>query len=362
MSYSNIGILTSGGDCSGLNSVIRSALIRANVLGYGLIGFRRGLQGIVHNDIVKLNYNEVDNALWQSGSILLSNTKQIVKDDKSAYTPDELCKEIEKSCDAYNIKGIIFIGGNGSIRCISKLFEVKPDLPIVVVPKTIDNDVANTDFSVGFFTSIETVSNAISNIRSTAISHERTIVVEVMGRDAGYIAMYAGVTSGADAILVPEFKYDNEKLLEHVKMAHKQRGYCIVVVAESVESESCKNQDVQIGDGFSRTRYSRIGEYFANFFKQNNLDSRSVVIGHTQRGGTTSIMDRILASAFGYEAVNNVVQGNFRIMLSYSKGCIIGRNITDVAKCVSRRLDQNDMCVQIAKNLNIYIGDYCITA
>ena len=359
MDCKRIGILTSGGDCSGLNAIIRSAFIRADVLGYELIGFKRGLQGIVDNSeecLQKFNYYNIDDLLLKSGSILFANTKRIVNKNNNPCTTKELCYAIKDTCKNFGLHGIIFVGGNGSIQCVSNLFNEDKNMPIVVVPKTIDNDVANTEFSVGFFTAIETVSSAIYNIKSTASSHERVMVIEVMGRDAGYIAMYSGVTSGADVILVPEFSYDENVMLDYVKKALKNKGHCIVVVAESVESAECKSEDVQLAEGFVRTKYGKIGEYFAKFFVQHGMDSRAVTLGHVQRGGTTSMIDRIIASAFGFSAINSIVNNEYGIMLAYDGKSIINYNIHEVAKCVSKKISDGDLCVQIAKNLGIYIG------
>lgn len=358
-----IGILTSGGDCSGLNSVIRAAFIRAKILGYELIGIKKGLKGLIEQP---MNYLKIDDhmcdegLLNRSGSMLLSNTKWMAKPDGSKYSNEDCTRLAVEGYKKLGLSGLIYIGGDGSLSVMNNLLAHSKDLNIVAVPKTIDNDVSETDLSVGFATVVEVVTESIENIRSTAISHERVMVVEVMGRDAGFIAMYSGIATGADIILVPEFAYDPQKVLEYTQNCYKRgKNYGIIIVAEAVEASDFKHHKVEVDkeNKLSRVLYGGIGEHIASMLKENGFDSRSVTLGHTQRGGKTSILDRIVASGFGAAAVDAIDSGKCGIMLSYKNNGIITIPIKEVSKSINKQLSKEDICVHIAQKLGVYIGE-----
>lgn len=358
-----IGILTSGGDCSGLNSVIRAAFLRSKILGYELIGIRRGLKGLVErpmncfkieSDICK------ESLLSQSGSILLSNTKFPLAANQKKYSNEECEKFAADGYKNLGLSGLIYVGGDGSLSIMHNILSNNSELNIVAIPKTIDNDVSATDLSIGFATAVEVVTESIENIRSTAISHERIMVVEVMGRDAGFIAMHAGIATGADVILVPEFKCNTEKLIEHVRGCYESgKNHCIIIVAEAVETEDLTHTVIKLDEEnkFSRTIYQGIGEHIASMLKGYGFDSRSVTLGHIQRGGKTSVLDRIVASGFGVEAVDVIDSGKCGVMLSYVNNMIKTTPIEDVAKSINRKLSEDDICVHIAQKLGVYIGE-----
>ncbi|MDR2074902.1 MAG: ATP-dependent 6-phosphofructokinase [Holosporales bacterium] len=346
-----IGILTSGGDCSGLNCVIRAAYLRSKALGYSLIGIKRGLRGLIERpaNIVELN-NEIcnDSLLTKSGSILLSNTKALAKNNGEQYTNEECTELVVGGYHSLGLSGLIFIGGDGSISLLNRLLIKNSELNVVVIPKTIDNDVPETDIAIGFSTVVEVVSEAIANIRTTAASHERSVVVEVMGRDAGFIAMYAGVAAGADIILTPEFKYDAIKLIENVQKCYASgKDHCVIVVAEAVESATFK----------AEKNYNGVGEYVASILKHNGFDVRTVVLGHTQRGGKTSVIDRIVGSAFGVTAVNLINSDNSGVMLSYARGELKPIPLSLISGVDNKKLSKNDVCVRIARDFGVYIGE-----
>ncbi len=364
MNQKRIGILTSGGDCSGLNSIIRSAFIRANDLGYEFIGFKRGIYGIISRplDYVVLDSKTCDEfMLTRSGSILYSNTRML-KQQNGEKTPIEVFSNLLiEGYKSLDLDGLIYVGGDGSMSMMNRLLnDHNNEINLIAIPKTIDNDVSHTDFSVGFHTSVEVVSNAIDDIRSTAMSHERVMIVEVMGRDAGYIAMYAGVASGADIILVPEFKYDMDRIISKVKECYESsKNHCIIVVSEAVEAPDFKHENIVIDAEvqFSKKHYMGIGEHLCSILKEKGFDTRSTKLGHIQRGGKTSIMDRVIGSAFGFEAVNLIDQGKTGFMMSYKHGKIESTPLQEVSLNVNQKLSCCDICVQIAKNTGIYIGD-----
>jgi 6-phosphofructokinase 1 len=360
-----LGIITVGGDCSGLNSVIRSAAIRSAALDYELLGIRRGFFGLLPEsfDYVQLAAKNCgEDLLMSSGSILFSDTTSFTTCLEHGRSQQEILRLV---CDGYRklaLDGLIYIGGDGSLTILEELLNYYPDgMNVVAIPKTIDNDVNLTDCSIGSSTVIEVVVDAISNIRSTAKSHQRTMVVEVMGRDAGFIALYAGVASGADIILVPEFSYKMENVVDRVKKNYDSgKKYCIIVVAESVEADSLKHRNDNSCDEPTKYRtikYKGIGQYLADHLKNEGFESRAVTLGHVQRGGTTAILDRLLGSAFGAEAVNALVAGERSIMLCYRGGKIEKVAISELMRGINKRLDESDMCVKIAVNLGVYIGE-----
>ena len=358
-----IGILTTGGDCSGLNSVIRAAYLRANILGYELLGIKRGLRGLSSDspDYIKLDYSICNEGLLTtSGSVLYSDTKWVRSTIGSGKTIDDVKRIITEGYNSIGLSGLIYIGGDGSLCLMNKLLSNNPGLNIIAVPKTIDNDVGATDISIGFSTAAEVASEAIENIRSTAKSHERAMVIEVMGRDAGFIAMYSGVASGADVILVPEFKYSIEKVREKVQSCYDSgKNHCIIVVAEAVEAENLKHEEEFVNGvvQYSQLKYNGIGTHVASYLKNCGFDSRSVTIGHVQRGGKTSIDDRIIGSAFGVEAVNMINSGNCGRLLCYKDGKITNVLVKDIVGNVNKKLTASDICVSIAKGLGVYIGE-----
>ncbi|MDR0744348.1 MAG: ATP-dependent 6-phosphofructokinase [Holosporales bacterium] len=358
-----IGILTSGGDCSGLNSAIRAAFIRSQALGYELVGIKRGLRGLADPNPDFLILDNVlcnESLLTSSGSVIYSNTDWVSSTIGQGKTTEDIKNSIYDGYQNLGLTGLIFIGGDGSLSLMKEFLIENLDINIVAIPKTIDNDVAITDFSIGFHTAVEVVSNSIENIRSTAKSHERAMVVEVMGRDAGFIAMYAGIASGVDAILIPEFKYSIESLKSKVKSCYDSgQNHCLIVAAEAVENDEFKH-DEEFVDGvvkYSQLQYRGIAQYIAQKLKAAGFNSRAVVLGHTQRGGKTAIDDRILASAFGAEAVNLIDSRNSGKLLCYIKGKIEAINITELQNSFSKKISKSDICVNIAKCFGVYIGE-----
>jgi 6-phosphofructokinase 1 len=351
MHHKKIGILTSGGDCSGLNCVIRAAYLRSKILGYSLIGIKRGLKGLIERPKSTIELDDEirdESLLTKSGSILLSNTRALTTDSGDLYTNEECTKLAIEGYHDLGLNGLVYIGGDGSISILNKLLSTGADINVVAIPKTIDNDVPETDVAVGFATAVEVVSEAIANVRTTAASHERPVVIEVMGRDAGFIAMYAGVAAGADVILTPEFKYDPSKLIESVQKCYSSgKDHCVIVVAEAVD----------LTPPFNEARYNGVGECIASILKHSGFDVRTVVLGHTQRGGKTSVLDRIIGSASGVTAVNLIDSGNSGVMLSYVGGNLKTIPLSLISGMDNKKLSGNDICVKIAKDMGVYIGE-----
>jgi 6-phosphofructokinase 1 len=299
--------------------------------------------------------------LTTAGSILYSDSKSLSRNTKNGEITDDAMRAIYREYAKLALDGLIYIGGDGSITLMNRLVEGNPDLRTVAVPKTIDRDVAFTDLTIGFLTAVQIVSDAIENVRTTAKSHERTMVLEVMGRDAGFIAMYAGIASGADVILVPEFKYSIGEVKQKITSCYAAgKDHCVVVVAEAVETHELRHQDSAANgstSGYPNVRYKGIGQHLSDVLRAQGFDSRAVRLGHTQRGGKTSIYDRIIGSAFGVEAVNALYAHDFGKMVCYVDGHVERVPVKDIVAHINKKLDARNVCVKTALDLGVYIGE-----
>ena len=358
-----IGILTTGGDCSGLNSVIRSAFVRASALGYRLLGIKRGFRGLASDtpDLVDLTSDICDaSMLSRAGSVIYSDTKWISSSLATGVTVDDIKHAVYRRYEELHLDGLICIGGDGSLTVLHEFLSDDNRLNVVFIPKTIDNDVNHTDFAIGFQSSLQVVVGAIEDIRSSARSHERTMVVEVMGRDAGYIAMYAGLAAGADAILVPELKFSMERLVDHVKACYARgQDHCIIVVSESVETDDFRHQE-EFVEGvvkYTHLEYKGIGKYIAAKIKAAGIESRCSVLGHIQRGGATCVNDRLMGTLFGIEAVNLIASGQAGKFIAFANGKVNALDIKDVVKSINRKLSADNEYVRAAKELGVYVGE-----
>jgi 6-phosphofructokinase 1 len=341
-----IGILTSGGDCSGLNSIIRAAFLRAAFLGYSLVGIKDGLRGLAIRppELLPLSPTNCSSSLLTtSGSILGSNAKSLLT-QIGATNQQEVNSRIVSGYKELGLDALICVGGNGSIEIIFHQFKDIQDINFVMIPKTIDNDVGITDYSVGFYTAVDVAAEAILNARSSAESHGRIMVIEVMGRCAGFIAFYAGIATGADVILTQEFKYEKNLLKEKVSEIFIQKRHCIIVVSEAIEAPiaGCHSS----GDSLAAFLYLETG-----------IEARAVVLGHVQRGGKTTVVDRILGTAFGTEAVNLVHKKQFGTIVGFNEGRIVSKKLTLKSFPITKYIKPSDKCVTIAKEIGIYIGE-----
>lgn len=273
-----IGIMTSGGDSPGMNAAIRAVVRTAIYHGIEVYGIRRGYQGMIEGDIYKMATTDVANIIQRGGTILKSaRSKEFMTDEGMQKAYDQLTR--------HGIEALVLIGGDGTFRGAVKFFE-KFTIPAVGLPGTIDKDLAGTDYTIGFDTAVNTAVEAIDKIRDTAEAHDRLFIVEVMGRDAGYIALNSGIACGAEDILLPETVTDIEAVLNRIDYDERRKKTVhILVVAE--------------GDDFggSKEIFNRITERFPN------IDVRSTILGHIQRGGSPTYADRVLASRLGYAAV-----------------------------------------------------------
>ena len=305
-----IGVLTGGGDCPGLNAVIR-AVVRKGVAEYGheFIGFRDGWRGPVEGKTMPLGVPEVRGILPRGGTILRSSRTNPFKIDGGIDRVRENLRKLE-------VDSLIAIGGEDTLWVAKKLTDM--DIPVVGLPKTIDNDLGATDYTFGFDTAVNIASDAIDRLHTTAESHHRCVVVEVMGRHAGWIALHSGLAGGANAILVPERRFTLSEVVGFVESRFRTDYSPIIVVAEGaqpVEGEIV-TQNAEL-DAFGHVRLGGIGQWLSDQIeKETGKESRAVVLGHVQRGGTPTAFDRVLATRFGLHAIDAVHEGDYGKMVA----------------------------------------------
>jgi phosphofructokinase-like protein len=307
------GILTGGGDCPGLNAVIRG-VVRAGVNRYGhhIIGFRYGWAGILEANTVELTPQNTAGILHRGGTILGTSRTNPYRDDADGTA---LVREV---LDREGIDGLIPIGGEDTLGVAGRLSA--DGVPVVGVPKTIDNDLAGTDVTFGFHTAVQIATDAIDRLHTTAESHNRVIVVEVMGRHAGWIAAYSGIAGGADVILVPERPFDVDEVCERIKRRHA-RGttFSIVVVSEGATPRDGSGITTSAAktDAFGHARLGGIAvELEREIEERTGFETRMTILGHVQRGGTPTAYDRVLATRFGVKAIEAADRGEFGTMVS----------------------------------------------
>jgi ATP-dependent phosphofructokinase / diphosphate-dependent phosphofructokinase len=307
------GILTGGGDCPGLNAVIRG-VVRAGVNRYGhqIIGFRYGWAGVLEANTVELTAQNTAGILHRGGTILGTSRTNPYKDDADGTA---LVREV---LEREGIGGLIPIGGEDTLGVAGRLSA--DGVPVVGVPKTIDNDLAGTDVTFGFHTAVQIATDAIDRLHTTAESHNRVIVVEVMGRHAGWIAAYSGIAGGADVILVPERPFDVDEVCERIKRRHA-RGttFSIVVVSEGATPRDGSGITTAGAktDAFGHARLGGIAvELEREIEERTGFETRMTILGHVQRGGTPTAYDRVLATRFGVRAVEAADRGEWGSMVS----------------------------------------------
>jgi 6-phosphofructokinase 1 len=305
-----IGVLTGGGDCPGLNAVIR-AVTRKGIEAHGweIVGFRNGWQGPLEGLTKPIGLNDVEDILARGGTILGSSRTNPFKVDGGV-------EKIRKVLADNGVDALVAIGGEDTLGVAKKLTD--EGIGVVGVPKTIDNDLNATDYTFGFDTAVMIATEAIDRLRTTAESHHRALVVEVMGRHAGWIALHSGLAGGANVILVPERPFNLDEVIDWVKSRFERQFAPIIVVAEGAVPEG-GNEVLLTGekDAFGHMQLGGVGDWLAHeIAKATGKESRAVVLGHVQRGGTPTAYDRVLATRFGLHAVDAVADGDFGVMVA----------------------------------------------
>ncbi len=354
-----IAILTSGGDCAGLNAVLRAVVCRADALGYSVIGIENGTAGLLEKPyaVRELKPSDFEGHVMRLGGTVLGTTNS--RNPFEYKMPDGKKKdrsgEIIAAFKKLDVDFVIGIGGDGSFDILNRLAK-KGKLKFIGIPKTIDNDLMMTDISVGFDTAVAVATEALDRLQPTAASHDRVMILEVMGRDAGHIALSAGIAGGVDVILIPEIKYSVEKIARKIKDVKKSgRNFVLLIVSEAVKSPDGKKIEVTYPDGSKR--YGGIAEYLApQISKATGSEARVTVLGHVQRGASPTWNDRLVASALGVKAVDLLKEGKFGTMVAWQKMRAVGVPIAEAIK-ECRTVDPKGPLVHTARSLGISFGD-----
>ena len=303
-----IAVLTSGGDAPGMNACLRAVVRTALYHNMEIMGFKHGYEGLIHDEHIHLNHKSVANIIHRGGTVLKTARSKRFMTDEGIHKGAETLKKNK-------IEGLIVIGGDGTFRGAIALSKII-DIPIIGCPGTIDNDLVGTDFTIGYDTAINTVIEAVDKIRDTAESHDRVFIVEVMGRDAGLIALRSGIGAGAEAILIPETKNDLNKLIERLHKSRKDKGSKIIIVAEGDESGGA----YKVADNLKK--------HFPQF------DMRVSILGHIQRGGSPTCMERVNASRIGYASVEGLLKGKKNVMTGIVKNEVVYTHFEKAVKHV----------------------------
>ncbi|HVR31289.1 MAG TPA: ATP-dependent 6-phosphofructokinase [Acidimicrobiia bacterium] len=321
-----IGVLTAGGDCPGLNAAIRAVVTRAEAAGVETIGFVNGWAGLMHRDHRLLTRDDVRGIGVRGGTIL--GTSRL-----DPYVHGKGYESIRHAIETTGVERLIVIGGDGTLRTAVRLHS--EGLGVIGVPKTIDNDIGGTDVSFGFHTACQIVTDAIDRLTTTAEAHNRVMVVEVMGRHTGWIATYAGMAGGAEAILIPEVDYDVAELAARLVFRHEAgRSYSIVVVAEGAPAPGGGVRMSGV-DAFGFERLGGVGQAVAAGLEElTGYECRTMVLGHLQRGGTPTAFDRVLATRFGVAAVEAALDGKSGVMVALRGDRVVAVDLDEACRTV----------------------------
>jgi ATP-dependent phosphofructokinase / diphosphate-dependent phosphofructokinase len=324
-----VGVLTGGGDCPGLNAVIRAVARRSLTRAHTIVGVREGWRGLVDGRFMELGPREISGLLPRGGTIL-GTTRT------NPYRTDGGVERVLENFRAQSLDALVAIGGEDTLGVASRLF-AEHDLPVVGVPKTIDNDLSATDYTFGFDTAVFIATEAIDRLHTTAESHNRVMVVEVMGRQTGWIAVMSGIAGGADVILIPEQPVTVEDACEDLRRRHERgKDFSIVVVSEGYELTYASGEKRQVAqeapatDQFGHVRLGGVGEQLAHEIEERTgFECRVTVLGHVQRGGSPTPRDRVLATRYGLKAADLIEEGRFGTMAALQGDDIVAVSLAD---------------------------------
>lgn len=359
-----IGILTGGGDCPGLNAVIR-AVVNTAIREYGVevYGFQDGFAGMINKKVEKLELKDVSGILPRGGTILGTSNRDNpfaypVTNEKGETTNQDVSAQAIKTIEYNELDVLITVGGDGTQSIANKLFQTH-GIPVIGVPKTIDNDIDGTDVTFGFDTALTMATISIDKLHSTAESHHRIMVIEVMGRYAGWIALHSGIAGGGDVILIPEIPFNMEKIAAKIHdRAQSGKRFSLIVVAEGAKPEG---GDVivarKVADPNDPIRLGGISQFVGNQIEDiTGIESRYTILGHVQRGGSPTPYDRILATRFGYHAVLAAIEGKFGHLVGLRGQEIVTSPIAD-AIAIPRRVKPDSSLVKTAQALGTNFGN-----
>ena len=354
-----IGVLTSGGDCPGLNAVIRATVTSAHTLGWEVLGFIDGYEGLLSPVNYKILTPENTEGIMAKGGTIIGTTNKgrfVAKSGhgEKALVPQPIIDEAKKTLEDLGVRALICIGGDGSLTTADQLFE--NGVPVVGVPKTIDNDISATAMTFGFDSAVQCVADALDRLHTTAASHKRVMVLEVMGRYAGWIALHGGLAGGADAILIPEIPFSFERLAAFVDKRMSGGADCtLIVVAEGARAEGADFATLHT-DTKGETRLGGIGAHVAEEIAQRTgRETRTMVLGHLQRGGAPTTLDRILGTRFGVGAVRMIQDSKFGHMVSYLNYQIGAVTITEAVGQI-KNVPPSGQMVETAKAIGTSFG------
>lgn len=359
MSRKRIGVLTSGGDCPGLNAVLRGVVTASYNLGWEVIGFKDGFEGLLPpGDYMILDRSTTDGIMSQGGTIIGTTNKghfvAKVGAGNKAVVAEEILAKAKEVLKQLKIEALVVIGGDGSLTTAQQMFEF--GIPTIGVPKTIDNDLEATAMTFGFDSAVACVVDALDRLHTTASSHKRVMVVEAMGRQAGWIALYGGLAGGADMILIPEIPFEYDIIANLIKKRDAE-GYLstLVVVAEGAQPKEGQKVYVETKEG--EYRLGGIGEQVGEeIARRTGKETRTCVLGHLQRGGAPTTLDRILGTRFGVKAVDLIKEEKFGRMVSYQNYQIKDVPIAEATNRL-RLVPPDSQIVEAARSVDISFGD-----
>ena len=367
-----VAILTAGGDCPGLNPVIR-AVTKTAITKYGLevMGVRHGYFGLYHGDFIKLGLEDVEDIFTKGGTILYSSNKDnlfqypvkdengnLVRDENGKLVYEDASDVAVKNLEEAGIDALFILGGDGSLTSARDF--ARKGVKVVGIPKTIDNDLAHTDYTFGFDTAVTVATDGLDRVRTTGMSHHRIMVVEIMGRGAGWMTLHAGIAGAADAILIPEIPFDINKVAEKINNDKKNgKDFSIVAVAEGAKGIDGKQVVSKIiEDSADSIRLGGIGAVVADQLeKLTGSEARATTLGHIQRGGTPTSRDRILSARYGYAAVELMMNGGYGRMVALQGDKIVNVSLEDVIGQKTKNVDPTGEFVTLAKAMGICFGD-----
>ncbi len=360
-----IGLLTGGGDCPGLNAVIRAAARSAFALGWEVFGIEDGFEGLLTKRAHQLRARDVRGILHLGGTILGTSNRvspfrvERRRDARGKVKDTDRSAEVVRNFKAMGLNALIAIGGDGTLGIALRL--ARKGIPVVGVPKTIDNDIELTSVTFGFDTAVSTATDAIDKLHPTAEAHGRVMVVELMGRNAGFIALNSGVAGGADVILIPEIPFDFDSVCDKIRereKGHRGGHFSIVVVAEGARSKGGQLH-LRSADQGETPRLGGVGQYVAEeIAKRTGKETRSLLLGHLQRGGPPTTFDRLLGTRFGAAAIRAVRDGDFETMVALKPPAIVRVPLKDaVGAGKTKRVPLDSDVVLSARGLGVSFGD-----
>jgi len=360
--HKTVGILTGGGDCPGLNAVIRSVVKSCRSYGMTVWGIKNGFGGLVENQMTELSLRDISGILPRGGTILGTTNRdnpfhfQVGKNGEAIYA--DMSGRAIRNLQEHQIEALIVIGGDGSLYIANEL-HLKYAFPVVGVPKTIDNDLPETERTFGFDTAVSIATEALDRLHTTAESHHRVMLLEVMGRYAGWIALHAGIGGGADCILIPEIPFRLEAVLQKIKERKAQgKLFSIIVVAEGAFPEGGAMTVARVVEGSAeKIRLGGIGNKLVPIIEeQGQVETRCTVLGHLQRGGSPTAYDRILATRYGVAAAKSVRDGEFGCMVALQNNAI--RRVP-LAKVVGKpfKVPLDHELIKVGRSIGVYFGD-----